>query len=109
MPISNFSFTLLEYRQDGGYSVKIMQLLEPEIKKICKQDKYQVHGYGPDDLAQELRFHLWNKIPLYDPKKGSIKTWAYKTMNRRVKDLKVASCADKRLIQKLISPLSEDA
>lgn len=96
MPIHNFSFTYLEYRDDGGYSAKLMQILEEEIMKICRQDKYQVYGLTHEDLAQELRFHIWVKLPLYNPQKSSIKTWAYKVINNRIKNLKRDSNALKR-------------
>jgi RNA polymerase sigma factor (sigma-70 family) len=102
MPIRNFNFTYLEYRQDGGYSDKIMQLLEKEIRSICKQDSYQVRGMSPNDIAQELRLHLWNKIPLYDPRKSSLKTWAYKVFNNKIKDLKRNTFRNKRYIDYLI-------
>lgn len=103
MPIHNFEFTYLEYRQDGGYSTKIMQALEPIVKKLCKQDSNQVTGLTHEDLAQELRLHLWQYIPQYDPKMTSLNTWGYMVLNRKISNMKRDSFRLKRRIQYCIN------
>jgi RNA polymerase sigma factor (sigma-70 family) len=108
MSIHNFEYNFVEYREDGGYSTMIMKLIEPEIRKICKQDDYQVVGLTPDDLAQELRLELWKRIPRYQAETASIKTWAYRVLNDKIRNLKRDSARHKRMVQYFVSPLVED-
>lgn len=77
----------------------IMQALEPVIRSLCKQDKNQVPGYTHDDLAQELRLHLWRYIPKYNPVAAALNTWGYMVLNRKIKNLKRDSFRIKRRVQ----------
>jgi RNA polymerase sigma factor (sigma-70 family) len=54
---------------------------------IATSNRYWIEGFDADDLAQELRMHLWRKMHLYNPRKGTIETWAYKVMVNRARDL----------------------
>lgn len=68
-----------------NYTERALSLLE---KDIC----YLAHtnwGYGmsSEDVAQELRIHLWNKIDRYNPNKKSLRTWAQQVMRMRLIDM----------------------
>lgn len=46
-------------------------------------------GYGmpAEDVAQELRMHLWKKMDKYNPNVASLRTWAQMVMRNRLKDM----------------------
>lgn len=64
---------------------RAMALLEGYI--ISAANKCWVEGFDADDVAQELRMHLWRKIHLYNPLIGTIETWGYQVISNRVRDL----------------------
>jgi RNA polymerase sigma factor (sigma-70 family) len=61
-------------RQIEGYVVSI-------------SNKYWIEGFEADDIAQELRLHIWKKMDNYDPNRGTIDSWAYKVLQNRARDL----------------------
>ncbi len=72
------------YDRDS-YAERALAFLE---KDIC----YLAHmnwGYGMDkeDVAQELRMHLWNKLHLYHPGKAGLRTWAQRVMRMKLIDM----------------------
>jgi RNA polymerase sigma factor (sigma-70 family) len=54
---------------------------------ISTSNKYWIEGFDADDVAQELRMHLWRRIPKYNPTKGTIETWGYQVVVNRARDL----------------------
>jgi len=80
--------------QGDFYSLLAMQLFEHDIFYMCRN--YWIDGYDDDDLAQEFRMILWSKLPLYDPKKSSFRTWGKKVMMNKIRDLTRAKFAIKR-------------
>jgi RNA polymerase sigma factor (sigma-70 family) len=62
-----------------------MNALEGYIIQVSRN--YWVEGFDSEDIAQELRLHLWRKIKNYDPTKGTIETWGRKVLVNRVRDL----------------------
>lgn len=49
--------------------------------------RYYVDGYESDDIAQELRMHLWKKLHKYDPTKGKIETWGRLVLENKARDM----------------------
>ena len=58
---------------------------EPTIIKLAKT--YNIPPLTWEDIAQELRLHLWLKRGQYDPKKSAYQTWATKVCRNKIKDL----------------------
>jgi len=72
-----------------GYSEEpeeaAMKVLEGYI--IGASNRYHVEGFDAEDVAQELRLHVWKKMHLYNPTIGTIETWGYRVITNRVRDL----------------------
>lgn len=66
----------------------ILQSLEPDIK--AKSCRCRIAGMDSDDIAQELRIHIWQSIDKYNPKRGSIRTWANTIMRNKIINLALA-------------------
>lgn len=49
--------------------------------------RYYINGLESDDIAQELRMHLWRRLPKYDPMKGKIETWGHMVVENKARDL----------------------
>ena len=64
---------------------EFMMIMENYIINVS--NKYWIEGFDADDVAQELRLHLWKKMHCYDPHKGTIQTWGYKVITNRARDL----------------------
>lgn len=71
-----------------------LQSLENDI--VHKANKYIIHHHTADDLAQELRIHLWYALPNYDPHKSSLRTWANMVMINRIKNIYAMECQTKK-------------
>ena len=54
---------------------------------IAEAHLHDIPGMDWQDIAQEIRIHLWNKFDLFDVKKSSFKTWANRVMKNRIKNL----------------------
>jgi len=67
------------------YADAAMQLIEYDLVTKCA--KHYIRGFDSEDLAQELRMHLWRKLDKYDPSKASFRTWANMVMRNRLKDI----------------------
>lgn len=74
----------LKYHPDN-YSLRMMQSIEPTIIHESKQ--HYIAGYDREDVAQELRLHLWKKIHLYNPKLANFKTWSMQVIHNKLIDL----------------------
>lgn len=76
---------MLRGYNNQNYTERALELVEYDICYLAHMN----WGYGmaPEDIAQELRMHLWNKIHLYDPGKASIRTWSQRVMRMRLIDM----------------------
>ncbi len=75
----------LDYQADN-YSLRMMQSVEHKIISLAKQN--HLPGYDKEDLAQELRLHLWKKIHLYDPGgAANFSTWCNRVLRNKIIDL----------------------
>lgn len=70
--------------------VEAMQELEYMV--VCKANKAYIPHHQADDLAQELRILLWQSLPTYNPHKSSLKTWANRVLENRLKNIYKAEC-----------------
>lgn len=75
---------IIQYRGNQP-SLKIMQEVEGYVVMFALQ--HRLPGLEPEDVAQELRLHLWRRLPSYDPRKASPKSWARTVLWRKVIDL----------------------
>jgi len=69
----------------GAPEEEAMKILEGYI--ISASNRYHVEGFDAEDIAQELRLHLWKKLHLYNPTIGTIETWGYRVISNKVRDL----------------------
>lgn len=77
------------------YTELAMKLLEGDISYVCS--RYHIPGYDQEDLKQELRLLLWQKIPYFDHTRGILmRTWANTLMRNRLKNILRDSLAQKR-------------
>ncbi len=71
--------------EDKKIIEEYLEALEPVI--IFYSKRYKIWGLDWEDIAQELRIHLWFKLKHYDITKSSIKTWATKVIHNKIIDL----------------------
>lgn len=73
--------------RDDSYSERALALLE---KDICYLANMYSGGWGMDfdDVAQELRIHLWRKLDKYHPGKAGLRAWAQQVMRMRLIDVR---------------------
>ena len=62
-----------------------LEVLEPVT--IYYSKKYRIWGLDWEDVAQEVRIHLWRKLKYYDITKSALKTWATKVIRNKIIDL----------------------
>jgi RNA polymerase sigma factor (sigma-70 family) len=72
------------YSRDS-FTERALLLLEKDIVYLARNN----WGYGmeKEDVAQELRLHLWNKLHNYDPRKKGLRTWAQQVMRNKLIDM----------------------
>lgn len=75
----------LHYGDLDRYTERAMQLLDKDIVAMSRQ--FAIWGHTKEEVAQELRWHVFRKIEQYDPKKASIRTWGVSICRRRLIDL----------------------
>ena len=82
MKVELFYFDLdgLDWRMRALFS------LEPDIRMFARG--WKIPGLEEQDIEQELRIHLYNKLPKYNPYKSQLRTWASTVMRNRRIDLK---------------------
>lgn len=68
----------------SDWRILAMNSLEKYI--VCESCQNKIYGYEPDDLAQELRILLWNKLNTWQGK-SSLRTWANQVMKNRLKNI----------------------
>lgn len=76
------------------------EAFEPTLIKLAKT--YKIGDLEPDDVAQELRIHLWLNRDKYDRKKP-YNNWAFICCKNRIKDLARYFERQKRDKKKVIS------
>lgn len=60
----------------------LLQQLEPDVFLFARSRK--IPGMDMDDVAQELRFHLFKKLHLFNPTKSSLRTWGWMVMRNKL-------------------------
>ena len=78
----------LNYGNDiEDYYIFLLSELEPRIEYYS--NTYKVRGMDVDDLAQELRLHLWKvtKKNKYLPTKAKIQSWGNVVIRRKIWNL----------------------
>lgn len=70
---------------NDSYAERALALLDKDVCYLASMN----WGYNMDreEVAQELRMHLWNKLHMYHPTKASLRTWAQQVMRRRLMDM----------------------
>lgn len=68
-----------------SYAMLAMEIIEDLVLMMSNQ--YRINGLDVNDVAQELRLHIWRKLDKYDPNKASFKTWARRVMRNKLTDL----------------------
>lgn len=69
------------------YSQRAMEKAERLI--VLKANKYNIPGYTSEDLAQELRIHLWDKLEKYHPVKAGLDTWLNRVLSNHLINMSV--------------------
>jgi DNA-directed RNA polymerase specialized sigma24 family protein len=72
--------TLLEL-----WKTAVIVELDDYLIDKCKCRK--IPGMEQDDIAQEIRLHLWRKLDKYDPDRASIKTFCSRIIDNKLVDL----------------------
>jgi DNA-directed RNA polymerase specialized sigma24 family protein len=67
------------------WRIPVLNELEKYIVYESCQNK--IYGLEPDDIAQELRVLLWNKLPTWQGR-SNVRTWANKVMKNKIKDIR---------------------
>lgn len=69
---------------------EIHLIVEKKIYYLCysRESKYKIPGYDQDDLAQELRAHIYRKLEKYDLDESKNPAgWIVTCMKRQLIDL----------------------
>lgn len=90
---------------DLSFEEAMMMVAEYDIFQLAL--KYKIPGFEPEDIAQELRIHLWNRLPKYKPKMASPRTWILCILRRKVYDLFRGSLRQKREVHHHTCQLDE--
>jgi len=56
---------------------KDIALKEIEDIIIKQSNQQRIKGLDSDDIAQEVRFHIYNKLNKFNPYKGRLIKWSY--------------------------------
>lgn len=85
-----------------------MRFLLYERDIIAKAKSSNIPGFDWEDIAQELRVILWQKLEKFDPNKGAKeKTFAQRIMKNRILDLARYANRQKRKIDSYHLSLDE--
>lgn len=71
---------------DKAFKTEAILQLDDDICYLSEH--WNIPGMEADDIAQELRLWLWNKLDFYDPNRSSIRTFAIRIMRNRLKNMK---------------------
>jgi len=58
----------------------MMDHLEPYVILFCSRKDKWLKGMKRNDIAQEIRTHLYNNLDKFDNKKSSLRTWGHRVM-----------------------------
>ena len=65
---------------------------------VAKALKVQIPNMDWEDVAQELRIHLWLKSNVFNPKYASAATFVNNILNNKIRDLMKAAYRKKRFL-----------
>jgi len=87
-----------------NYSELAIISIEKDVQYLAW--KWYIPNYTNDEIAQELRLRVWEKISLYSTESGvSFRTWANVLMKNRLKNLLRAQMNQSRGEGALLLPL----
>ncbi len=67
---------------------RLAEINQAIASKKSLWDLYAISYIDYDDVAQQIRIHIYNKLHLYDPKKGSFLNWASKIVQHKIKNIR---------------------
>lgn len=70
------------------FSERIAEINQAIASKRSLWDLYAISYIDYDDAAQEIRIHIYKKLHLYDPAKGSFLNWASKIVQHKIKNIR---------------------
>ena len=59
-----------------------LEHLEKDVKYFATQ--FKINGMDDDDIAQELRMRVWEKLDEFDSKKSRLQTWGVTVMRNHL-------------------------
>jgi len=69
-----------------SYSELALRSIDKDVRYLAW--KWYIPNYTKEEIEQELRLRVWEKIPLYSVESGvSFRTWANMLMRNRLKNL----------------------
>ena len=91
---------------EQNYSEIAIRSIEKDVQYLAW--KWYIPNYTNDEIAQELRLRVWEKISLYSIESGvSFRTWANVLMKNRLKNLLRAQMNQSRGEGALLLPLED--
>ena len=89
---------------EQNYSEIAIRSIEKDVQYLAW--KWYIPNYTNDEIAQELRLRVWEKISLYSIESGvSFRTWANVLMKNRLKNILRAQMNQSRGEGALLLPL----
>lgn len=77
----------LDYSKEKSQDWRVDSMKYLDKFVVYEARGHKIHGYTCDDLAQELRLHIWKNLHKYNPYKSNLKTWANNVMRNKLIDL----------------------
>ena len=90
------STTTVELVKYNSYVEMAMDIVEPTIVTIANLKAHSMR-WERDDLAQELRLHIWERLVKYNPNIATINNWCWIVCRNKIIQL---IRKDKRLKRK---------
>lgn len=63
------------------WRLQALNSLERDVVMFAKM--YKIKNLTQEDVEQELRFHLWKKLHLFNPSKSSLRTWSWRVLRNK--------------------------
>jgi len=86
-----------------------MSVAEYDIFQLALKYQTFIPGYTAEDIAQELRFELWKKLPKYNPTgTASLRTWTLVVLRYKIYRLRRDSKRYKRVVHHSTCPFEDE-
>ena len=87
-------------RHDTPAAADAMRQAEPLIHSLITRLLPSLKGHDRDDLAQDVRLHLWSKALIdFDPTRASWKSYAFLCIRSFVRSARLKRQRERRLLQ----------